>query len=269
MAEFRLDDLAQLSGVSARNIRAYQERGLVNPPRREGRVAIYDEEHLAQLQFITQLLQKGFALSHIQDFFEGFAKNLDLADILGIQELAKKTGLHQALTAPWGTTKTPPRHTSEGPIRLASDPSSKFARTLTHYGIAQHDGDALVINDPDMAGVLAGFKDQGFGLRVLAGVYEATACAVQQLAEATIDAVSRNLIEHYGEGWIPPAEDQEELAATITDVRELASLAVDRALSKALKDNGMRAVGEYMEGIMTGQGDLTEVNTMVTNNEGS
>src|SRR5690349_10951820 len=37
LAEYRLDDLARISGVTARNIRAYRERGLLDPPRRVGR----------------------------------------------------------------------------------------------------------------------------------------------------------------------------------------------------------------------------------------
>ena len=37
MAEYRINDLAQESGVSVRNIRVYQERGLLPPPVRRGR----------------------------------------------------------------------------------------------------------------------------------------------------------------------------------------------------------------------------------------
>ncbi len=258
LADYRLEDLVSRSGVSARNIRSYQERGLLQPPRREGRVAIYDENHLAQLQIITQLLQKGFSISHIQDFFEGFAKNLDLADILGIQELAKETGLHQALTGPWAQVGPGARRAKAGtttaPLTLAVDPASKVARTLVKHGVAQQQGTDVVIRDPDIAAVLAGFKDQAFGLRILADVCDATVDTVQELAEATINEVSKNLIEQYGEGWIPPVEEQEELGVVITDARELAGLVLDRALRMALRENGIRAIGEYMEGIMAAQG---------------
>ena len=53
MAEYRLEDLAAVSGVSARNIRAYRERGLLDPPRRVGRSALYDDYHLSQLNTIS------------------------------------------------------------------------------------------------------------------------------------------------------------------------------------------------------------------------
>ncbi len=70
VAEYRLDDLAKVSGVSARNIRAYRERGLLDPPRRVGRSAYYDDYHVSQLKTITRLLRKGFSSAHIAEFFE-------------------------------------------------------------------------------------------------------------------------------------------------------------------------------------------------------
>ncbi|MEZ0365252.1 MerR family transcriptional regulator [Mycobacterium sp. pUA109] len=251
LAEYRLDELARRSGVSSRNIRAYQERGLLVPPKRDGRIAIYDENHLWQLQIITQLLQKGYTVAHIQDFFKGFAKNLDLADTLGVQELAKKTGMQQAFTAPWKKNTEPRKMAALAPAQpLPLDPSSELARNLVRHGLARRKNNDLVIVDPHINAVVTGAKDQTFYLRVLLGVCEATTSAVQQLAETTVNELRNKLVEHYGEGWIPPAEQQQDLAAVITDVRELASLLVNNALSDALEDNAVRAVREYLEGMM-------------------
>src|SRR6202048_1106686 len=86
LAEYRLDDLARISGVSARNIRAYRERGLLDPPRRGGRSAYYDDYHLSQLKTINQLLRRGFNSAHIAEFFASMREGADLADILGIQQ---------------------------------------------------------------------------------------------------------------------------------------------------------------------------------------
>ena len=69
MAEYRLEELARVSGVSVRNIRAYRERGLLDPPRRDGRAALYDDYHLSQLNTISQLLSKGYNSAHIAEFF--------------------------------------------------------------------------------------------------------------------------------------------------------------------------------------------------------
>src|ERR1700712_1240817 len=88
MAEYRIDEGAQVSGVSSRNIRAYRERGLLEPPRRVGRTAIYDDSHVTQLQIINRLLGRGFSSAHIADFFEAVRKGRDLEDVLGLREIA-------------------------------------------------------------------------------------------------------------------------------------------------------------------------------------
>jgi DNA-binding transcriptional MerR regulator len=89
VAEYRIDELAQASGVSSRNIRAYRERGLLQPPRRAGRTAIYDDKHLTQLQVINRLLGRGFNSTHIADFFRAIRGGHDLADVLGLREMAQ------------------------------------------------------------------------------------------------------------------------------------------------------------------------------------
>jgi len=82
VAEYQIGDLSRVSGVSERNIRAYRERGLLAPPRRRGRTAWYDEDHLTQLTMINKLLEKGFTSTHIARFLEGIRHGRDLADVL-------------------------------------------------------------------------------------------------------------------------------------------------------------------------------------------
>ncbi len=67
------------------NIRAYRERGLLDPPRRQGRAAIYDDYHLAQLQTIDELLGRGFTSAHVAEFFETMRAGGNVAELLGLQ----------------------------------------------------------------------------------------------------------------------------------------------------------------------------------------
>src|ERR687890_407591 len=62
---FRVDGLAARSGVSVDTVRFYQSRGLLPPPRREGRVAWYDDEHLERLARIRRLQARGLTLATI------------------------------------------------------------------------------------------------------------------------------------------------------------------------------------------------------------
>jgi len=63
-------DLASLVGMTPRNIRAYQSRGLLFPPQIYGRKARYSAAHVARLQLIASLQREGFTLSAIKRLLE-------------------------------------------------------------------------------------------------------------------------------------------------------------------------------------------------------
>lgn len=65
-ASLRVEELAAAAEVSIDTIRFYQGRGLLAPPRREGRIALYSEEHLKQLQRIRALSHDGLPLAIIK-----------------------------------------------------------------------------------------------------------------------------------------------------------------------------------------------------------
>ncbi|MEV7726285.1 MerR family transcriptional regulator [Streptomyces sp. NPDC087917] len=48
-----------------RNLRYYQERGLLPPPRREGRIAWCSDDHLTRLRLISDLLGRGYTVNGI------------------------------------------------------------------------------------------------------------------------------------------------------------------------------------------------------------
>lgn len=124
VAEYRLEDLARESGISARDIRAYRERGLLDPPRRVGRSALYDDYHLSQLNTISQLLRKGYNSAHIAEFFASMRQGTDLADILGLQRAV----LGQT---PSRGTGTPPSRSTPRAKRRASSLRSGWPRWST------------------------------------------------------------------------------------------------------------------------------------------
>ncbi len=64
--ELRVASLAEATGVGVDTVRFYQSRGLIPPPRRRGRYAIYDETHLERIRRIRSLLEAGFSLTQIQ-----------------------------------------------------------------------------------------------------------------------------------------------------------------------------------------------------------
>src|SRR5439155_836458 len=69
--EYRIEQLARASGMAVDTIRFYQGKGLLDAPRREGRVTWYAESHLERLGRIRELQRRGFTLTVIQRFLEG------------------------------------------------------------------------------------------------------------------------------------------------------------------------------------------------------
>ena len=70
-AEMTIDELAQRTRLTVRNIRAYQSRGLVPPPQLRGRTGYYGQEHVARIELIRELQSEGFNLEAIHRLIEG------------------------------------------------------------------------------------------------------------------------------------------------------------------------------------------------------
>lgn len=64
--EYRVDEIAKAAGIRVDTVRFYQGKGLIPPPRREGRAALYSERHLETLRRVRDLVSKGFRLDQIK-----------------------------------------------------------------------------------------------------------------------------------------------------------------------------------------------------------
>ncbi|MCZ9347681.1 MerR family transcriptional regulator, partial [Streptomyces sp. TRM76130] len=89
--EYRMEELARLAGITVRTLRFYRERRLLPPPRREGRVAWYDDHHLARLRTVSALLERGHTLNGIAELADAFDHGRDVGDLLGLGEPSEET----------------------------------------------------------------------------------------------------------------------------------------------------------------------------------
>src|SRR4051794_678454 len=85
VTEYRIDDLARAAGTTVRNIRAYRDRGLAPPPRRHGRLALYDDTHVDRLRLIGGLLHRGYTLANIAELIEAWEGGRDVGELLGVE----------------------------------------------------------------------------------------------------------------------------------------------------------------------------------------
>lgn len=201
--EYRMEELAEEAGITVRTLRFYRERGLIPPPRREGRIAWYDDHHLARLRTIAGLLERGHTLNGIADLAATFESGRDVAEVLGLGE---------------PTEETPVRLTPE---QLADyfegEVTPENLATALDLGYLATDGDEIVHISRRLLEVSAELVREGVPLSTVLS----SGRRVREHAEALAEIFARVLHAHTKE--TEPAQ-----------LRPLARAVVDAELSMAL-----------------------------------
>jgi DNA-binding transcriptional MerR regulator len=70
MAEYKLAELAEKTGLPARTVRYYSAEGLLPPPLGRGPKTHYNDEHLDVLEKIKTMKASGLTLEQIRQVFE-------------------------------------------------------------------------------------------------------------------------------------------------------------------------------------------------------
>ncbi|MEV6774066.1 MerR family transcriptional regulator [Nocardia sp. NPDC051030] len=245
MADYRIDDLAHAAGTTTRNVRAYQERGLLpTPTRRSGRALIYDDAHLARLKLIDALLQRGFTIAHIADFITSWETGKDLTEVLGLQ---------QAVTATWGKTEEPlevPRELLDTFLGgVDGDPvTGGELDRLAKLGLARLHEDTVEITQPELLETFASLHGYGYGLDGLIDVYAGVVERVEDIARLMITLARDQIVAEHGPGWLPDT-DAETAATTkmFNHLRELGVTAVENSLHQALDRVLESELNAYLE----------------------
>lgn len=68
--EMTIGELARRTGMTIRNIRAHQTRGLLPPPVVRGRTGYYNEEHVARIELTREMQAEGLNLEAIRRVLE-------------------------------------------------------------------------------------------------------------------------------------------------------------------------------------------------------
>ncbi|WP_137994641.1 MerR family transcriptional regulator [Streptomyces vilmorinianum] len=205
-----MEELAAAAGITVRTLRFYRERGLIAPPRREGRIAWYDDHHLAKLRTIAALLERGHTLNGIADLNTAFESGKDVSEVLGLGE-----------------------PTEEEPVRLTpQELADYFAGEVTpenlmaalDLGYLATDGDTIVHISRRLLDVSAALVKEGVPL---AAVLEAGR-AVRAHADALAGLFTELLRTHADEKDI---QRLRPLAKSVVEA-EL-SMALDRRLRES------------------------------------
>jgi DNA-binding transcriptional MerR regulator len=236
VAEYRIDDLARAAGTTVRNVRVYQDRGLLPAPRREGRTGIYGEPHLARLRLIASLLEKGYTFAHIAEFLEAWQRGRNLTDLLGLEEV---------LTTPWSDEVDDYVTWEQVVERYGADQlTDDNMRVALEQELLVPEGDRFRVPSPRLLHAGSELVKAGIPLGIVLGLSASLARDMEASAARLVGAVADHVV-------LPAAQSYDaslaEIGELINRLKPLAQLAVDAHLARAMERQVRATVQAHME----------------------
>jgi DNA-binding transcriptional MerR regulator len=236
-AEYRIDELARLAGTTVRNVRAYQERGLLAPPRRAGRAGLFDDGHLTRLRLIGQMLERGFTLANIGELLAAWEAGRAVEDVLGLAgDPPPEPG--DRPVAPLPTHVTNDWLVATFGPSLDGDDAASLLGDAVDLGVLEPDGDRFRVTNPRMLRAAAELARAGVPARALVEHARMLRTDLRAIASRFVDLVAVNVFgPRMGDPatW-PPPEEAVRLADLAHRLRHLADLAVLGELGQAIDD---------------------------------
>ncbi|MGI5166272.1 MerR family transcriptional regulator [Spirillospora sp. CA-253888] len=244
MAEYRIDELAHAAGSTVRNIRAYQDRGLLPPPRLEGRVGIYDDSHLARLRLIGKLLARGYSSVIIKDLLSAWETGKDVSDVLGLEKV---------LTDPWsdeipGTVTVEELIATFGAGLPEEEVGPMLERTVA-LGLIEPEGDHYRVPSPRLLHVGAELVAAGIPLDAVLDIARQIRDDCDVIAGRFVNLVHEHVFQRLEGDTAPTGEDIGEIAAVVTRMRPLVKMVVDPFIARAMEVRVQAALGAQLETI--------------------
>jgi DNA-binding transcriptional MerR regulator len=227
--EYRIEQLARTAGVAVDTIRFYQGKGLLDAPRREGRVTFYGDSHVERLRRIKELQQQGFTLTVIQRFLTGELEPSDEA-------------LVAAVTHP-----AAPQTLTLGELAERSGVAEPLLVSLQQAGLLVpiEGGDEPLYPADDLEAIAAGMKLLAAGVPIgaLMDLGKDYAAAVDRTARQAVDLFDRHVRERIqAEGGETEAAER-RLLQTFNELLEASGTLVRHHFERTL----LRAAREHIE----------------------
>lgn len=235
---FRVDELAQASNVTVRNIRAYQERGLLHPPRREGRVAIFDDSHLSRLKIITSMLERGYTSGHITEMLGAWESGHDLADVLGLERALVPPRLEDA-----------PATLTLAEVRAIAGDADSLKRYVD-AGLVEISGSKALVRRPELLRSFAEMRGFGMPTEALIKLHTDVSKDVDRIARVLVDEGVRQVGDRFLNVTDPTNAEIGELVSTLTRFRELAMGAVVGSLAESMERTIEDLLASYLAAVL-------------------
>jgi DNA-binding transcriptional MerR regulator len=234
-ADLTVEQLAYETGMSVRNIRNHQSRGLLPPPEVRARVGYYGPEHVNRLRLIQEMQAEGFKLSAISRLIGEHGADAD-----------RFVGLRQAVTAPFAT-EAPEVYTREELVEKFGTDDDRLIEKAKKLGLLVDLGEER-FEAPSPALIRAAEEVLAMGIDLPAAL-----AAIEKLSR-NAQSSARTFVNLFVENvWKPfddagrPEDGWEEIIAAIGRLRPLAFDALNATFRLSLTTEIEKAFGEVLE----------------------
>ena len=232
--ELTIDELARESGMTARNIRAHQSRGLLPPPKVRSRTGFYGPEHLVRIRLIQEMQGQGFNLKAIERLLELGAG--------GGSEQALE--FERALLTPFGTEQPEVINLPELADGFGGPMDKRLIAKAERIGVLVPMGEGVwEVPSPTMLRAGRELVEMGIPLEHAIAVGESISKHTTAIAREFVKLFVKDILDPMRSGEAGGDRDLAAAGAAVERLRPLASEAVMASFAQVMT----RAVERQME----------------------
>ncbi|GGC74664.1 MerR family transcriptional regulator [Hoyosella rhizosphaerae] len=237
MKEYRIDDLARAAGINVRNVRVYQDRGLLPPPRKEGRTGWYNESHLSRLRLITRMLERGYTFATISELLAASQYGMSIDEILESDDLR----------GPLGFFRSKAKITLGELRRIFGDqnPPTAFERSK-ELGVLAGSGEDISVLNPRLLEIAQVLVDAGVPLETITENGQRVREDLRDVAQMFVETITATFLSDNGDLDVMSGNFDEERIAELAEVsrklRPLANKVVDIIFTEVMEIEISKAI---------------------------
>jgi DNA-binding transcriptional MerR regulator len=236
--EYRIEELARLGGTTTRNIRVYRDRGLLHPPLRVGRIALFNDTHLTRLRLITSMLDRGYNIAHVHEMLSAWEQGKNLGDMLGLES---------AIAGSWATER--PERMTLADAKALVDDDSAFER-LVGNGVIKLDGEGganATVLRPKLIEAFNEIRQYGISIDKLVDIHEQVLPHIDEISGILVRAGVDHVAHRIKPGAsLPPDTEVAELITMLIRFRTQAVSAVSATLAFSIESTIESVVGAML-----------------------
>jgi DNA-binding transcriptional MerR regulator len=236
--EYRLDELARRASVASTTVRLYQSKGLLAPPRLEGRIGWYDDSHLSRLRLIARLQSKDYSLAGIGNLLDQWEQGRSLDAVIGVE-----AELDALLSDAHSVVLDPAELLDRFPAGLMTPELMQRAGAL---GLVQPTEDGKVrVTDRRFLETGSALAQLGIPLEVILDEWEALVAHTDDIAERFIALFEQHLTPDDWHSGLD-ADEARALAATLARLQITARQVLAAALDASVARIGRQRLGQLI-----------------------